>query len=516
MRSKMNFLGQSGQDGVGQMDDRGWNRRRLRSDRPHRTAAAVRAAMVSLAAVIVVAGCTNFVEGRALSILNDPFRVGGLPAANGPSGIRSDAPSPTGTVLNTNNGEIDRLALLSINDLEEYWKARYSEPLKGTFKPVGKLVSYDSKDPDSPIVCRIDTYDLVNAFFTSRCNLIAWDRGVFIPVAQQYFGDMSVTGVLAHEFGHALQSMARLVTRRDPTVVREQQADCFAGVYLWWVAEGNSPRFTLSTADGLDHVLAGIITTRDPVMDADEENDDEHGSALDRISAFQMGFLSGTSACAAIDQDEIEQRRGDLPTTLRIDDYGNEETGEVAINEDTLTTLMELMGEIFSPGKPPTLTYNQADCADAKTSPPASYCPATNTIVVDLPALAKMGAVADAQEQSLPQGDDTALSVVMSRYALAVQHERGLAMQSPWTALRTACLTGVAHREMADPIELPSGQQLILTAGDLDEAVAGLLTNHMVASDADGISVPAGFTRIAAFRAGVGGDMESCYTRYPG
>ena len=104
----------------------------------------------------------------------------------------------------------------------------------------------------------------------------------------------------------------------------------------------------------------------------------------------------------------------------------------------------------------------------------------------------------------------------MLRYALAVQHQRNLPMQSPWTALRTACLTGYAHRKMADNIELPSGNSLVLTAGDLDEAVAGLLTNHMVASDADGVSVPAGFTRIAAFRAGVGGEMDGCYSRYPG
>jgi predicted metalloprotease len=473
-------------------------------------------AIALAAAVLVVAGCTTFVDGRALSMVNDPFRVGGLPATNGPSGVRSDAPSPTGTVVNTDNGAIDKLSLLSVNDIEEYWKAVYGPPLKGTFLPVGKLVSYDSNNPGSPIVCHSETYKLVNAFFTSRCNLIAWDRGVFLPVAQKYFGDMSVNAVLAHEFGHALQSMAKLVSRKDTTIVREQQADCFAGVYLYWVADGKSPRFTLSTADGLDHVLAGLITTRDPVMDSDTENDDEHGSAMDRISAFQMGFSDGASACAGINKHEIEQRRGDLPTTLRVEPNGNPETGEVPINEDTLSTLMELMGKIFSPKQAPTLSYTPANCPDAKPSLPASYCPATNTIVVDLPALAAIGTVADEKEHTLPQGDDTALSVVMSRYALAVQHERGLPMQSPWTALRTACLTGVAHRKMAEPIDLPSGKELLLTAGDLDEAVSGLLTNHMVASDADGISVPAGFTRIAAFRAGVVGNMDPCYTRYPG
>ncbi len=477
----------------------------------------VRAAIACAGAVLMVAGCSStVVEGRALSMLNDPFRVGGLPATNGPSGPRPNAPAPTGTVVNTDNGPIDKLSLLSVNDIQEYWQSVYSQSLKGTFLPVGKLVSYDSDNPNSPIVCRNETYKLVNAFFTARCNLIAWDRGVFIPVAQRYFGDMSVTGVLAHEFGHALQQMAKLVTRTDPTIVREQQADCFAGVYLFWVADGKSPRFTLSTADGLDHVLAGIIITRDPVMDADTRNDDEHGSALDRISAFQMGFLNGASACAAINKQEIQQRRGDLPITLQADPNRDPETGGVPINEDTLSTLMELLGKIFSPKNPPTLSYQPAGCADAKASPPASYCPATNTIVVDLPALAAMGKAADESERTLPQGDDTALSVVMSRYALAVQHDRGLPMQSPWTALRTACLTGVVHRKMAEPIELPSQKDLLLTAGDLDEAVSGLLTNHMVASDADGTSVPAGFTRIAAFRGGVAGNMDACYSRYPG
>jgi hypothetical protein len=236
---------------------------------------------------------------------------------------------------------------------------------------------------------------------------------------------------------------------------------------------------------------------------------------LDRISAFQLGFLNGASACAKINTAEIDQRRGDLPKALRVDTTGAPETGEVPINQDTLSTLMELLGTIFVPKNPPTLSYQPANCPDAKASPPASYCPATNTIVIDLPGLAAMGAVADEKENSLPQGDDTALSVVMSRYALAVQHERGLPMQSLWTALRTACLTGVVHRKMAEPITLPSHNQLVLTAGDLDEAVAGLLTNHLVASDADGTSVPAGFTRIAAFRGGVTGNADACYTRYP-
>ncbi len=475
----------------------------------------VRQVAILCTAVVLAGGCSTLTDGRAVSVFDDPFRVGGLPAADGESGPRPSAPQPTGTVRNTDNGDVDKLALLSINDIEQFWKQAYGPPLTGSFKPVKTLVSYDSDSPRSPLICHNRTFKEPNAFFTSRCDLIAWDRGSFLPTGRRYFGDMSVPGVLAHEYGHALQQMAKLVDRRTPTLVREQQADCFAGVYLFWVAEGNSPRFLLSTGDGLDHLLAGVITTRDPVLDSDEPNSDAHGSALDRVSAFQVGFITGDVACAGINMNEIEKRRGDLPTTLRVDPRGEPESGEVPIDEDTVSTLTELLGKIFAPRQPPTVSYAPQNCADAEASPPASYCPASNAIIVDLPKLQESARVVGERQHRLPAGDDTALSIVMSRYVLALQRERGLPLDNPWTALRTACLTGVAHRQLAGPIDVPSHRTLVLTAGDLDEAVSGLLINRLAASDVNGVSVPAGFTRIAAFREGVTGDTERCFQRWP-
>ena len=477
------------------------------------------AATVSVAAAIGVTGCSTLVKGHGSSMLYDPFHVGGLPAVDGPSGPRSDAPEPTGTVKNTNHGDEDKLALLSLNDIQEFWQHSYSQSFPGSFRPVEDLTSYDSDDPASPVVCHERTYKLVNAFFSPRCNLIAWDRGVLIPTGKTYFGPMPVTGIFAHEYGHAIQQMAKIVHRATSTIVREQQADCLGGVYMRWVAEGKSPRFTLSTGDGLDHVLAGLIDIRDPILTPEDQEltDEGHGTALDHVSAFQMGFVSGAPACAAIDENEVKQRRGDLPIALTYDRSGRLETGEVPITEQTMSALMDTLGSIFSPKSPPQLSYSPGGCADAQTSPPASYCPATNTIAVDLAQLQKMGAPADEQSgHVLIQGDDTAMSVVMSRYVLAVQHERGLKLDSPVSALRTACLTGVAHRKMASPAALPSDNGLSLTAGDLDKAVAGLLTNHLVASDVNGQTVPAGFTRITAFRSGVvSTNDDMCYQRFP-
>jgi hypothetical protein len=174
---------------------------------------------------------------------------------------------------------------------------------------------------------------------------------------------------------------------------------------------------------------------------------------------------------------------------------------------------MELLGQIFNPANPPTLTTSSEGCP-ATQQQPVTYCPDTNTIGVDLPTLRNIGAPADESDFVLLQGDNTALSMVTSRYVLALQHEKGLPLNTPVAAMRTACLTGVAQRKMADPISGPSGNQLVLGAGDLDEAVSGLLTNGVVATDVGGTPVPSGFTRILAFRTGLSGDADDCYQRF--
>ena len=77
-----------------------------------------------------------------------------------------------------------------------------------------------------------------------------------------------------------------------------------------WVAEGNSPRFTLSApVTGSTTCWPRMISFRDPLLIGGRRLSggagDEHGSAFERISAFQFGFIDGASACAAIDDKEI-------------------------------------------------------------------------------------------------------------------------------------------------------------------------------------------------------------------
>jgi predicted metalloprotease len=476
----------------------------------------VEGAVIAACSMLLVAGCSTTLQGKAVSVFDDPFHVAGMAATDGPSGLRPDAHGPIRQVEGTDGGKIDELAANAVSDVEEYWGNAYSDSFSGQFSPVEALISWDANGFDNTSFCGQNTYGLVNAAFCDDDNTIGWDRGQLLPSLQKSYGDMGVALVFGHEYGHAIQHEAGLNKKGSPTLVAEQQADCFAGSYMRWVAEGKSQRFTLSTGDGLNKVLAAVIGFRDPVLaEGDPEaSTDEHGSAFERISAFQFGFTDGPSACKAIDMREIEQRRGDLPVLLHED-----ETGELPVTDQSVRSITDAMGILFTPANPPKLSFKASDadgCPDARPSSPASYCPATNTIAIDLPQLQALGTQSDSKNGGLANGDNTAYSVLVSRYMQAIQHAHGgVLLDDAEAALRTACLTGVATVKMSKTVTTTDGNTIALTAGDVDEAVSGMLTNGLAASDVNGESVPSGFSRIDAFRVGVLGDEARCYQRFP-
>lgn len=483
---------------------------------PSRSSRRRTAAAIALFAALAGTGCSTTLQGNAVSVFADPFSVAGMPATDGPTGLRPDAEPPARDVEGTDGGEIDELAASAISDIEDYWAIAYEDAFDEPFKPVAELISWDANGFDGEF-CGDDTYGLVNAGYCYGDRTIGWDRGELLPGLQRAYGDMGVVMVLAHEYGHAIARLAALSKDDTPTLVAEQQADCFSGSYMRWVAEDSSQRFTLNTGEGLNTVLAGVISFRDPLLTEGDPDVgyDEHGSAFERLSAFQFGFADGPTACAGIDLREIGQRRGDLPVLLPED-----QTGELPVTEDSARSIVDAMGILFSPKNPPALSFDTEEaenCADARPSPPASFCPATNTIVVDLPGLQELGALSDPDDgTSLATGDNSAYSVLVSRYMLAIQQEHGgVALDTAEAALRTACLTGVATVKMTKDVSTPDGDTIALTAGDVDEAVSGILVNGLAASDVNGESVPSGFSRIDAFRLGVLSDADRCFKRFP-
>lgn len=466
---------------------------------------------MTAAAVVFATAC-----GTTPQKMPDPFTVAGMRVADGPSGLREGAPPPSRTVTDTDGGATDMLAVQSISDVEDYWKGAFTGTFTAgparEFTAVRKLLSWDANRPDRTRFCGQPTSGLINAAFCPPDSSIGWDRGVLLPSLRKSYGEIAVTMVLAHEYGHSVQYQAELNRPNTPTLVAEQQADCFAGAYMRWVAEGNSRRFELSTGNGLNALLASVISFRDPLFNRNgvSSGGGEHGSAFERVSAFQFGFTDGPQTCKGIDVEEVRSRRGDLPVALQ-----RGETGNWPVSQNSVKSVIAAMNMLFKPANPPRLTFDSGAagrCPDARPTPPASFCPATNTIAVDLAALKKLGAASEGPTGLT--GDNTAYSVLISRYALAVQKELGIPLDTAQTGLRTACLTGVATRKLTQQVNTPDGNTVALTAGDLDEAVAGLLTNGLAASDANGKSAPAGFARIDAFRSGVLTDQDHCLERF--
>ncbi|GAB0106225.1 zinc metallopeptidase LpqM [Nocardia sp. JMUB6875] len=471
------------------------------------------AAGVLVVAVSLLSGCTRTVHGHAVSIYDDPFKVAGLPTTSGPNGPRAGVPDAALAAQNSDNGAIDHLVLNAIDDIQTYWQAEFPKEFGGTFAPVDKFISWSAKTPRSQAgqFCGESSYRLVNAAYCRLDGSIGWDRGVLLPAVADEFGKMSVVMVLAHEYGHAIQEMAKTVGRKTPTIVKEQQADCFSGAFIRSVAEGKAKHFTINTSDGLNQVLAATVAFRD--ADPDDPQS-VHGSAFERVTAVQIGFTDGAKGCMAIDQNEIDRRRGNLPQTLNND----AQRGQSDVTQATLQEMAKAMASIMPIKNEPKYSYDSAklNCRNGADTAPVTYCPATNLIGTDVPALHDRG-VSNADDQdALPAnvtGDFTAYIVFISRYTLAVQNAAGQALKGAKTGLRAACLSGVISAKLADPNRSKQGD-VSLSAGDLDEAVSGLLSDGLAASDTDGKTVPSGFSRVDAFRAGVLGTTDTCYSRY--
>jgi predicted metalloprotease len=503
----------------------------------------LRAVGVIASVALLVLACSKpsaptHVAGPILPPPN-PSKVADKPVEDGFSGLVPDAPPPTRTVQDGDGGEIDNLATLAVSDIEQFWTGAYAAPLKGKFAPVNDLFSYDSRYKNG-MFCAADTHGVPNAFYcpvkgtncpddrpsppgecTNSYNTIGWDRGVLLPEQRSSGGDMGVVVVLAHEYGHAVQRMAGLeINDKASQTVGEQQADCYAGVYMRWVADGKSKRFKLSTGDGLTKLLSVMIGISDSLVTSAVsermKRRQVHGSAFERVTAFQFGFDDGVAACAAIDENEIKQRRGNLPKEF----VEEGQTGEYLISPDSAKILIEVMGKLFPLAKPPQLSFDPAFCPEARPNPTASYCPSTNTIAVDMPKLVLMGTSlargAPFQGTGPLFGDYTAFSVLASRYMLATQSQRGgLPLDNTNTGLRTACLTGVFTTKFAKPATISNGASISLSGGDLDEAVSGILTNGQVAGDVNGQSAASVFARVDAFRTGVLSDEDTCFKRWP-
>ncbi|MBB5920277.1 putative metalloprotease [Actinoalloteichus hoggarensis] len=485
----------------------------MRVSLSRRNTSALTTGIALIAAVSLLIGCgPQRVAGNAIPFGGlDPATVAGLPVTHGPSGPLAGAPPIDFTYENGDNGEMDQIAMSAVADLYLYWADEYPDTFGGMpFEPVARLASYHAEE--SPImICGMDTGGVPNAFYCPPEDAIAWDRGVLMPMLDQQFGPMAVVTVLAHEMGHAVQYKSGNMTADMPTILAEQQADCYAGGYFRYIADGNSPYFEVSTGEGLNAILAALFSIRDQAG-TDFRGPQAHGNAFDRTTAFIFGFSDGASRCAEMDVPEMQER------ITQLEFAPSDDSGELEVNEQHVALVEQSLAEVFAEelDEAPRLDLSGTTCGETE---PAAYCVDGNSIGLDMPELAAIGTppTPGGDPAAAGIGDFAAFAEIASRYTMAVQEQAGLSLKGPSAGLRTACLTG-SWAGMLMPnrsTDTTSYGGLRISPGDLDEAVAELLgEDSLIAADVDGASVPSGFARVEAFQVGFEEGSDPCTERF--
>ena len=444
--------------------------------------------------------------------------AGGLPVQDGPSGTKQGTPNAQLPIDNAATSgdaqQMDTLAANALDDVFTFWQTEMPADFGGKqFKRPDHLLSYDAAGTPQQF-CGISTKDLVNAAYCFTDNTVAWDRGQLLPMIQKSVGDMGVVTVFAHEMGHSVQH--QVGEKSQQSIVLEQQADCYAGVFMRWVAEGKSKHFQLSTGDGLNSVLAGIFSFRDIVgqYNAQDTSPDAvpHGLGFDRVYAFQTGFTEGAPRCAKIDINEVNKRI--QQREFNQDEQGDK--GNVDIDKEHLTYLDANLDKVYGlTGAAKPNIQNGAQCQGGPELVTAIYCNQQNLVVINKQKLSEIS-TPPKQDLSVPDpngtaiGDFGAFSEVASRYTMALLKAKNIPLDDESAGLRSSCLTGFwAQQSSKDD----GGLTLRISPGDLDEAVAELLAKHsVIAADVNGKTVPGGFARVEAFRIGFTNDMNTCLT----
>jgi predicted metalloprotease len=399
---------------------------------------------------------------------------------------------------------------LAVDDLQQWWSETMPAVYGIDYTPIpnSKVIAYTSKTRVPQCGPRRATYKDVafNAFYCNAGKFVAYDNEELFPYLAKQYGDFTIALTLAHEWGHAIQDQAGLT---GPTIALEQQADCFAGAWVRHLADGGSESLSLNEGN-LDTGLAGYLTLRDP-PGSDPTADGAHGSAFDRVSAFQEGYDGGAQRCADFATNPPALTDIAFSTAAEAKSGGNAPLREVvpAVAADLDTYWAGLLSDYE------TVAVKYFDARQGRPKCGATtlgknldiaFCPRTNTIVVDRTLFP------DVYKRS---GDFGVAAVVAAEWAVAMQNHEGVTGDEKSLELQQSCFTGSWAGAVARGDHNPDGTGLVLSPGDLDEAIQSYLifTNQGKVEAGTGASA---FENVDAFRVGFFQGESACLHYVPG
>ncbi len=423
--------------------------------------------------------------------------------------------------------DYDGYLTAAFGDIAAFWEEQFPAIYGADFAPLagGIYAAYPERTEAIPGCGTPETTYLEvqgNAFYCLDGDFMAYDDAELLPQLVDQLGQSAVAVVLAHEFGHAVQFRADEFGQ--PTILKEQQADCFAGAWTAHVARGESEVIKFGD-DDIRGGLVAMIQVRDPVELGGQIDANSHGTGFDRVGAFQDGFLGGAERCTTFFTEGRENQLIDVPF-----DPGDENNGNLPLIDpnpdaelgpvDLVSLLPQDLDRFWTAQlaasnltlTPPTVTVftagdGTATCDGTDTSTLENnifYCAPSNTIFID-----QQFAETSIADPLL--GDMSVGYLISEGYSENVQAMLGSTLTDEPRALLNDCLTGAWIRDDLPPTPDEEDRQLSLSAGDLDEAIVTTIVRSDPTSDTN--IAGSAFEKIDAFRAGVLRGVQACQDR---
>ncbi|NOX28946.1 MAG: hypothetical protein GXP35_02670 [Actinobacteria bacterium] len=375
--------------------------------------------------------------------------------------------------------DLDGFVAATVDDLAIYWTEEFPDVYGQRFTPLADIFPYDPTG-DQRISCgqSLDPNILnSNAIYCPAEDYITWDSNFLIPNFYANFGKSAVGVVLAHEYGHAVQTRGGLDAA---PIIRDLQADCFAGSWIRRSIDG-SGAVTLRERD-LQGALSGFLLLRDP-PGAPTDGFSAHGSAFDRVSAFQSGYDDGADRCrdfatVGVEIVDLNLERGDVNAgNLAYEDARDAVLDDLAAFWADALADVGLAGLALAP-----FTDGQANgCDEAGVANELfHYCAQSASLVWN---------------EDLASRLNTAIGDFSTAFYLARTYGEAILVENDIADLEGTiadCLAGV----WAGDVAYTSTRLLELTGGDLDEAIASMLNDPEADNNASA------FVRVASFKTG--------------
>lgn len=176
----------------------------------------------------------------------------------------------------------ERTAVQAVN---AFWKRHFRENFDKPYNPPQIRGAYRGQNGPRCGAVRSIAF---NAFYCRPGDFLAWDQDL-MSAGYQQIGDAWVYVIIAHEWGHAIQArLGRGWVSRDA----ELQADCLAGATLQGLTR-DPGGLTIEPGDNREIENALVLVADKYAW----SNSHDHGSAEQRVNAYNMGVGGGVAAC---------------------------------------------------------------------------------------------------------------------------------------------------------------------------------------------------------------------------